>query len=177
MQKDYEGTVRVLAGAEVDIKSDGSLDLPPSMLEELDIVVASVHSRMKMEADEMTERVVKAISSGRVDVLGHPTCRIIGRRDAIRMDLGRVLEAAREAEAAMEINSFPDRLDLRDAHCRMAKESGVRLAVGTDAHSVRHLDYLRLGIITARRGWLGKDDLVNTKTSAELLSWIDGRRP
>ena len=177
VQKDYEGSVRVLAGAEVDIKADGSLDLPPSMLEDLDLVVASVHSRMKMGGDEMTERIVTAINTGWVDVLGHPTCRIIGRRDPIRMDLSKVLEAACEAKVAMEINSFPDRLDLRDAHCRMAKESGVPLAIGTDAHSIRHLDYLRLGIITARRGWLGKEDVLNTRSSNGLIRWIDGRRP
>ncbi|HIH02087.1 TPA: PHP domain-containing protein [Thermoplasmata archaeon] len=177
MQKDCEGSIRILAGAEVDIKADGSLDLPSSILENLDVVVASVHSRMKMGADEMTERIVKAINTGWVDVLGHPTCRIIGRRDPVRLDLSKILDAAREAKVAMEINSFPDRLDLRDAHCRMAKESGVPLAIGTDAHSIRHLDYLRLGIITARRGWLGKENVLNTKGLDELIRWIDGRRP
>jgi DNA polymerase (family 10) len=177
IQDEYGDSIRVLAGTEVDIKADGSLDLPSSVLRDLDLVVASVHSRMKMDAEEMTKRVTRAIESGLVDVIGHPTGRIIGRRDPVKMDLQKVLEAAREARVAMEINSFPDRLDLRDAHCRLAKEHDVVLAIGTDSHSARHLDYLRLGIITARRGWLTKDDVLNTKSSDELVRWLRGRRP
>lgn len=177
IQEQYGDSLKVLAGAEVDIRADGSLDLPSSILKDLDIVIASVHSRMKMEIEEMTDRIVKAIDTGWVDILGHPTCRIIGRRDPIRMDMARVLDAAHEANVAMEINSFPDRLDLRDVHCRMAKEHGVSLAIGTDAHSVRHLDYLRLGIITARRGWLETESLLNAMGSDELTRRIHGRRP
>jgi DNA polymerase (family 10) len=177
VQEEAGDSVRVLAGAEVDIKPDGTLDLPSSVLKDLDIVVASVHSRMKMDLVEMTDRVVKALGTGVVDVLGHPTCRIIGRRDHIKLDLPKVLDAAREAGVAMEINSFPDRLDLRDVHCRMAKESGVPLAIGTDAHTVRHLEYLRLGIITARRGWLTKEDVMNAMRPDELTRTLGGRRP
>jgi DNA polymerase (family 10) len=177
IQDGYGDGIRVLAGTEVDIKADGSLDLPSTALKDLDVVIASVHSRMKMDASEMTERVVTAIETGWVDIIGHPTCRLIGQRDPIRMDLAKVLDAARESEVAMEINSFPDRLDLRDVHCRMAKEHGVSMAIGTDSHSIRHLDYLRLGIITARRGWLAKEDVLNSMSHADLANRLRGRRP
>jgi DNA polymerase (family 10) len=177
IQEEYGDSIRVLAGTEVDIKADGSLDLPSSALKDLDVVIASVHSRMKMDAEAMTMRVTRAIESGHVDIVGHPTGRIIGRRDPVKMDIQRVLEVAREARVAMEVNSFPDRLDLCDVHCRLAKERGVVLAIGTDSHSVRHLDYLRLGIVTARRGWLTKENVLNAMSSDELDRWLRGRRP
>ncbi|MCJ7489052.1 MAG: DNA polymerase/3'-5' exonuclease PolX, partial [Thermoplasmata archaeon] len=113
--------IQVLAGTEVDIKADGSLDLPSSVLKDLDIVIGSVHSRMKMDSKEMTERVTNAMESGLVDIIGHPTGRIIGRRDPVKLDIQRIFDVARETDVAMEINAFPDRLDLRDAHCRLAK--------------------------------------------------------
>jgi DNA polymerase (family 10) len=168
--------IRVFAGSEVDILSDGSLDLPQSVLRELDVVIASVHSRLRMEPEGMTNRLVTAIQSGAVDIIGHPTGRIIGRRDPAGMDLAAVLDSARENGVMMEINSFPDRLDLRDAHCRMAKEMGVMMSIGTDAHSIRHLDYLGFGIITARRGWLESGDVLNTFGPAEVEKKLRGRR-
>ncbi|UCE81404.1 MAG: DNA polymerase/3'-5' exonuclease PolX [Methanobacteriota archaeon] len=176
VEKAHEGSIRVFAGTEVDILADGSLDLPSDVLKELDIVIASVHSRLKMAPRELTTRVVTAIESGLVDILGHPTGRIIGRREASQMNLEKVLEAAEENGVAMEINSFPDRLDLRDAHCRLAKDRGVMMAIGTDSHSVRHLDYLGLGIITARRGWLEKGNVMNTLETAALEKLLRGRR-
>ncbi len=176
-QESQGGGIQVLAGTEVDIKADGSLDLPSSVLKELDIVVGSVHSRMKMDSREMTDRITNAMESGLVDVVGHPTGRIIGRRDPVKLDIQRVFEVAREADVAMEINAFPDRLDLRDVHCRLAKELGVTVAIGTDSHSIRHLDYLRLGIITARRGWLSKERVLNAMNSDELKRRLHGRRP
>ncbi len=177
VQEDHGDGIEVLAGTEVDIKADGSLDLPSSVLRDLDIVIGSVHSRMKMDAGEMTERVANAMESGLVDVIGHPTGRIIGRRDPIKLDIPRMFEVARETGVAMEINAFPDRLDLRDIHCRLANEHGVTVAIGTDSHSIRHLDYLRLGIITARRGWLSKEKVLNASDSDELKRWLRGRRP
>jgi DNA polymerase (family 10) len=168
--------IRVFAGSEVDILSDGSLDLPQSVLRELDVVIASVHSRLRMEPGDMTNRLVTAIQSGAVDIIGHPTGRIIGRRDPASMDLAAVLDSARENGVMMEINSFPDRLDLRDAHCRMAKEMGVMMSIGTDAHSIRHLDYLGFGIITARRGWLERGDVLNTFSPAAVEKKLRGRR-
>lgn len=177
VQEIHGDGIQVLAGTEVDIKADGSLDLPSSVLKDLDIVIGSVHSRMKMDSKEMTERVTNAMESGLVDIIGHPTGRIIGRRDPVKLDIQRIFDVARETDVAMEINAFPDRLDLRDAHCRLAKEHGVTFAIGTDSHSIRHLDYLRLGIITARRGWLSKDRVLNAMSSDELKRRLRGRRP
>jgi DNA polymerase (family 10) len=177
VQEIHGDGIQVLAGTEVDIKADGLLDLPSSVLKDLDIVIGSVHSRMKMDSKEMTERVTNAMESGLVDIIGHPTGRIIGRRDPVKLDIQRIFDVARETDVAMEINAFPDRLDLCDAHCRLAKEHGVTFAIGTDSHSIRHLDYLRLGIITARRGWLSKDRVLNAMSSDELKRRLRGRRP
>ena len=174
VEEKHDGVIRVLAGSEVDIKADGSLDLPHSVLADLDIVVASVHSKLRMESGEMTQRVVSAIETGGVDILGHPTGRLIGRRDPVSLDIVKVFEAAAENGVAMEINSFPDRLDLRDTHCRLAKEHGLAMAIGTDSHSVRHLDYLRLGVLTARRGWLGAEDVLNTRDVEDLVARFGG---
>ncbi|MEM4232933.1 MAG: DNA polymerase/3'-5' exonuclease PolX [Thermoplasmata archaeon] len=166
----------LLAGTEVDIKADGSLDLPRTALKELDIIVGSVHSRFRMEKSEMTERVVKAIESGWIDVLGHPTGRIIGARDPYELDFDRVLEAARESSVALEVNCFPDRLDLRDSHCRLARDAKVKVALGTDAHRSEQLGYMKLGVITARRGWMEKGDVLNALTSKELMAHLRRRR-
>jgi DNA polymerase (family 10) len=171
----YADQITVFAGSEVDIKADGTLDYPPPLLEELDLVIASIHSKMKMPKADMTERISKALASGYVDILGHPTARIIGRRDPIAVDLQKVLEVAADNHVAMEINAFPDRLDLRDIHCRLAKEHGVPLAIGTDSHSVRHLEYLEFGIITARRGWLEKGDVLNALEPDEIRERLSGR--
>ncbi len=160
---------RILNGTESDIRVDGSLDYPDEILEQLDLVVASVHSRFGMSREEMTARVVKAIESGHVDVLGHPTGRIINRRASYEIDLERVFEAARKTGTAIEINSFPDRLDLRDADARAARERGVRIVLGSDAHHAGHLALLRYGIYTARRAWLEPADVLNTRPLGELL--------
>lgn len=171
------GGIRVLAGTEVDIRQDGTLDLPDAVLKDLDIVVASVHSRFKMEKAEMTRRVVTAISSGRVDILGHPTGRLIGRRSAYEIDLPAVLDAAAEHGVCMEVNCFPDRLDLRDVDCRTAGARGVRVSLGTDSHRIEHMGFIRLGVITARRGWLGPNDVLNTLDADRLERHLQGRRP
>lgn len=169
--------VMALAGSEVDIKADGSLDMPADVLKDLDFVVASVHSRFKMGKDEMTKRVVAAISSGRVDVLGHPTGRLIGQRSPYELDLPAVLDAAAEHGVCVEVNCFPDRLDLRDAGCRAAGARGVRVSLGTDSHRVEHMGFIRLGVITARRGWLGPGDVLNTLGASALAKHLRGRRP
>ena len=170
------GKIKILAGSEVDIKADGSLDYPQSVLKDLDIVIGSVHSRFKMNVQEMTKRVVAAIDSGWVDIIGHPTGRIIGQRDPYELDFEKVFSAAKSSGVCMEINSFPDRLDLRDVHCRLAKESGVRMAIGTDAHRTEQLELMKFGIITARRGWLGDSDVLNTMDAKELLAHLRRRR-
>lgn len=160
---------RILNGSECDIRADGTLDYPEEVLDTLDIVVASVHTRFGMGREEMTERIVKALRTGRVHILGHPTGRLINRRDGYELDLPRIFQAARETNTAIEINSFPDRLDLRDADARAARDAGVKLALGSDAHHAQHLHLLRYGIFTARRAWLHPEDLLNTLPLAELL--------
>ncbi len=172
-----KGRIAVLAGSEVDIKSDGSLDFPDSLLKDLDIVIASVHSRFKMEKAAMTKRVLTAVGSGRVHVLGHPTGRLIGQRAPYELDLEEVFRAAKAAGVSMEINSFYDRLDLGDTNCRLAKAAGVTMAIGTDAHRVEHLEYIKYGVITARRGWLETKDILNALVAKELRKRLGGRKP
>ncbi|MDQ1372602.1 MAG: polymerase [Candidatus Thermoplasmatota archaeon] len=174
--EDLAGGVVALAGSEVDILPDGSLDMPSDVLNDLDIVIGSVHSRFKMDRAEMTKRVVAAISSGRIDVLGHPTGRLIGQRGPYELDLPTVLGAAAEHGVCVEVNCFPDRLDLRDADCRAAGARGVRVSLGTDSHRVEHMGFIRLGVITARRGWLGPGDVLNTLGASELAKHLRGRR-
>lgn len=171
------GRIRLLSGTEADIKADGSLDFPKAILKDLDLVIASVHSRFKMPREEMTKRVVAAMESGYMDILGHPTGRLIGRRSPYELDMERVLAAAAESQVAMELNSWKDRLDLADGHCRMAKVAGVKVAIGTDAHHVDELDFMRLGVITARRGWLETKDVLNTMNSKEIVRHLGERRP
>jgi DNA polymerase (family 10) len=171
------GRIRLLSGTEADIKADGSLDFPRPLLKDLDLVIASVHSRFKMPKDEMTKRVVAAIESGYMDILGHPTGRLIGRRNPYEIDMEKVLDAAAESRVAMELNSWKDRLDLADGHCRMAKAARVKVAIGTDAHHVDELDFMRLGVITARRGWLEAGDVLNTMSGKDIVKHLRGRRP
>jgi len=174
--KDEGGKTRLLMGSEVDIKKDGSLDFPTSILKSLDVVIGSVHSNFKMDKAEMTRRIVTAIESGYMDILGHPTGRVIGQRDPYEVDLEKVFEAAKSAGVCMELNCYPDRLDLRDIHCRAAKEAGLTISIGTDSHNVKHLDNLRYGVITARRGWLEDKDVLNTRPSKEILKRLHGSR-
>jgi DNA polymerase (family 10) len=171
------GKIKVLAGSEVDIKADGSLDFPNSLLKDLDLVIGSVHSGFKRTKAELTARVTKAIESGRIDILGHPTGRLIGQRNPYEVDLEKVFEAARSAGVCMEINSHPDRLDLSDVHCRQAKDAGVMMAIGTDAHRTEQMGYIRYGIVTARRGWLEHKDVLNTLGWKELSRRFHGGRP
>lgn len=176
LQESPDLGVHLLAGTEVDIKADGSLDFPSSLLKDLDVVIGSVHSRFRMEKAEMTKRVVAAMESGRIDILGHPTGRLIGERAAYQLDMEAVLSAARSSGVLMEINSFPNRLDLGDIHCRMAKDTGVKVAIGTDAHHVEQMDYMRFGVITARRGWLEAGDVLNASRSRDVIKALKGRR-
>lgn len=168
--------ISLLAGSEVDIKADGSLDYPASILKTLDIVVSSVHSRFKMDKSQMTNRIVAAIESGWVDIVGHPTGRIIGQRDPYEFDFEKVFSAAKSSGVCMEVNCFPDRLDLRDIHCRLAKDSQVKVAIGTDAHRIEQLDFIKYGIITTRRGWLSDPDVINTRSAKELMAHLKRRR-
>ena len=167
---------RVLAGCEVDIKADGSLDYPDDILRQLDLVLVSVHSRFKMAREEMTARIVRALQHPLVHMLGHPTGRLIGERGAYELDMEAVLQAARATGAAVEINASPSRLDLNDLHARRAKELGIQIAINTDAHTVGQLDYMRFGVSVARRGWLTPADVLNTQPEKQLVTWLEKKR-
>lgn len=154
--------IRILAGIEVDILADGALDLSDSVLEQMDVVVASVHSHFQQEPAQMTERLLRAVSNPNTSILGHPTGRLLLRREAYSFDLQAVLKAAEQQGVAMELNAFPDRLDLCDVHLRMAKAQGVKVAINTDSHHTSHLANMGYGILQARRAWLTPADVLNT---------------
>ncbi len=160
---------KVLKGIEVDIKADGTLDLPGSVLKDLDFVVASIHSGFKADERQMTERMIRAIHNDYVSAIGHPTGRIILRRRPYALNLDRVFEAAAEQGVLMEINAFPNRLDLNDVNAKAAKEHGIMMSIGTDAHAPNHMEFLNLGVAVARRGWLEPGDVINTLPVDELL--------
>jgi DNA polymerase (family 10) len=162
----------ILVGTEVEIRADGRLDYPDGILEECDVVVASVHSGYNQREREMTNRIISAMESEHVDIIGHPTGRKIGEREAYEVDLERVLEAAARTGTAMEINAHPSRLDLNARWSRRAKELGVKLAINTDAHSTCGLSAMEYGVKTARRGWLERGDVLNTLGLRELLSHL-----
>ena len=163
---------RILAGSEVDIKSDGSLDYPDKMLKELDIVIAAIHTGFKQSQQQLTERMTKAMQNKYVNIIAHPSGRLIGQREPYALDMEKVLKKAKETGTCMEINAFPERLDLTDINCRRAKELGVKMAISTDAHRLQHLDFMYFGVSVARRGWLEKKDLINTSTLDKLLKLI-----
>ena len=154
--------IRIFAGVEVDILGDGSLDLSDSVLEQMDIVIASVHSQFNQDRATMTDRLLKAIANPNTSLIGHPTGRQLLRRDAYQFDFDAVLKAAAKHKVAMELNSYPERLDLNDVHLRMAKQHGVKIVINTDSHHTSHMEKLRYGITQARRAWLTKDDVLNT---------------
>ena len=160
---------RVLAGIELDIKQDGSLDYDDEVLATFDFVTASVHSGFGQSAQRITDRVLAAIRSPHVDAIGHPTGRLLSRREPLALDMDAVIEAAAETGTALEINANPDRLDLNDEYARQASEAGVRLAINTDAHAVEHLAFLEYGIATAQRGWVRPQDVLNTRPPEELI--------
>ncbi len=159
---DEMGDIKIFAGVEVDILPDGDLDLSDSVLAAMDIVIASVHSQFNQEPAKMTDRLIKAIENPNTSVIGHPTGRLLLRRDAYSFDLDAVFKAATKHRVAMELNAYPDRLDLCDRHLRMAKERGVKIVINTDSHHTSHLEKIRYGVVQARRAWLTRDDVLNT---------------
>jgi len=168
---------RLLKGSEVDILPDGSLDLEDGVLKKLDVVIAAVHSSFKMKRDRMTERIISAMKNPFVSVLAHPTGRLLGTREPYDVDMDAVIAAAAETETALEINSHPLRLDLDPVHARKAAAAGVLLSLGTDSHDPSlELDHLRYGIGTARRGWLCKEHILNSRTAAALKKLIERKR-
>jgi DNA polymerase (family 10) len=168
--------IHVLSGIEVDIRADGSLDLPREILSELDIVIAAVHSAMRQSEEKMTRRVINAIENPNVDIIAHPTCRLIGEREPVAIDLEAVFRAAAMYNKIVEINANPYRLDLRDIHTFRAKDLGVKLAIGTDTHSIADLGFMRFGVGVARRAWCEPQHILNTLSLAELLAVLHGRR-
>lgn len=162
-------TCTILTGIEVDIMADGSLGLPNTVLSDLDLVIASIHSGFKQEKDILTRRLLKAIENDHVDIIGHPTGRLLGERSPYELDLGRILDAAADTRTALEINASPHRLDLDDGAVRQARDRGVRLAIGTDAHDPAELAHMIHGVTIARRGWCGPADILNTRDVHTLL--------
>ncbi len=154
--------IRLLDGCELDILKDGTLALPAPSLKKLDVVVGAVHSNFNMGRDEMTKRVVTALGSGLITILAHPSGRLIGERDAYQLDYDKIYDAAERNGVAMEINAFPERLDLVDTEVKRAAGRGLKLAIGTDSHSTEHLRFMRYGVAVARRGWCEKKDLLNS---------------
>ena len=154
--------IHIFAGVEVDILTDGDLDLSDDVLAQMDIVIASVHSQFNQEPAKMTERLLKAVENPNTSVLGHPTGRLLLRRDAYGFDLDAVLRVAAKNKVAMELNAYPDRLDLNDVHLRQAKRHGVKIVINTDSHHTSHLAKIRFGLLQARRAWLTRDDVLNT---------------
>lgn len=167
--------IRILIGSEVDILSDGSLDYPDSVLKDLDVVIAAVHSGFKMERAKMTKRIVNAIKNPFVHFVAHPTGRLIGERDPYDLDLEQVFKTAKEFGTAIEVNSHYLRLDLNDVNIRKAIDMGIKLVISTDAHSAGQLTLMRLGVATARRGWATKRHIINTMGFKELSNFLKSR--
>ena len=167
--------VRILRSAEVDILKDGTLDLPDEILAELDVVVVSVHSFFDMDQATMTERVLRAVRHPLVDILAHPTGRILNRREPFALDVEAVLAACAEADVAVEVNANPHRLDLSDVHASRARELGVQVVISTDAHTPNGLDHMRFGVDQARRGWLEARHVLNTRPLADFEAWLRRR--
>ncbi len=165
----------ILKGIEVDILKDGELDLPETTLEQLDVVIASVHSFFDLPREEQTQRLIRGMQNPHVAIVGHPSGRLIGEREPYEIDMDAVTSAARDLNCCLEINAEPDRLDLNDIHAHMAKSKGVKLAISTDAHSVNAFQYMRFGVDQARRGWLTADDVINTRRLADLRKLLKRR--
>jgi DNA polymerase (family 10) len=169
--------ITIFAGIEVDILGEGELDLSDSVLEQMDIVIASVHSHFQQDSQQMTDRLLRAISNPNVSLIGHPTGRLLLRREGYSFDVEQVFAAAAKAGVAMEHNAYPDRLDLRDQHLRQAKAKGVKFIINTDAHHTSHMEKIRFGILQLRRAWLTKEDVLNTLPAADFAKVIRRGRP
>jgi len=168
--------IEILSGVEVDILKDGRLDISDEVLSECDVVLAAVHSGFTMPRDEMTERIKRGIGNPLVNILAHPTGRIINEREPYEIDIEEIIREAKTQHVALELNSYPNRLDLKDVHCRAAKDAGVKISTNTDSHADLQLRNMRYGIATARRGWLEPDDVINTYSLAGLKKFLAGRR-
>jgi len=162
----------ILSGIEVDINKDGSLFLPNKILEKIDLVIAGIHSSFRLSKEQMTKRVIRAMQNFNIDILAHPTGRLINEREPYEIDISAIIKEAKKTKTILEINAFWSRLDLDALNVRKAKENGVKLAISTDSHSLKHLDFMTFGVDTARRGWIEKKDVVNTLSLNELLKFL-----
>lgn len=175
VQSELGDSIRLLQGSEVEILADGSLDYPDEVLAQLDIVIASLHTGLRQPREQVTQRLINAIRNPNVDIIGHPTGRMIPNREGADLDMEAVFAAAVESGVALEINAHPARLDLDDIHARRALELGIPLSVNTDAHSASDLDLAFFGVATARRGWVGPKAVINTREPQRLLDWLKDR--
>ncbi len=164
---------RILCGTECDIKPDGTLDYDNSILKMFDFVIIGIHTGFKMSREDATNRIIKGMENKYATILAHPTCRLMMKREPLDLDMEKIFEAAKETNTYLEINAFPDRLDLNDYYTKLAKEQKVKFSVGTDAHALNHMDFMRYGVATARRGWLEKKDILNTHTLREIEKILD----
>jgi DNA polymerase (family 10) len=165
--------IRVLAGCELNIMADGTLDVPDSLLAEMDVVVASVHSAFRQNQQVMTDRILKALDNPHIDIIAHPSTRILGYREEIDVDWDQIFARAAATQTALEINAYPERLDLDGVRIRRAKELGCRFVISTDTHQLAHLDNLRFGVAMARRGWCEKDQILNIRPLKQFLAWLN----
>jgi DNA polymerase (family 10) len=172
LQEKYDD-IRILKSAEVDILEDGTLDLPDELIEQMDIVVISVHSKFNMSRDAITRRISAAMKHPRAHILAHPTGRLINRREPYPVDVEALVQVASDNGVLLELNAQPDRLDLRDYHLQMTREAGVPIVISTDAHRTAELDYMSYGVDQARRGWLEAGDVANTLSVKEFLGLLD----
>lgn len=164
--------IRILKSAEVNIMKDGSLDIADGTLAKLDIVGAAVHTNFNMPESEMTERIIRAMKNPNVDIIFHPTGRLLNRREPYKVNMEKIVAAAKATGTVLEIDAFPDRMDLNAEHVRLAVKAGVKLSIDTDAHAPEHMEYLNLGVALARAGWARKADVINTMPLKEFLAWL-----
>ncbi|MFX1499229.1 MAG: PHP domain-containing protein, partial [Promethearchaeota archaeon] len=162
----------VLSGIELNVDKDGKLDIRDAVLQDLDVVIASVHSGFKGDEKTITNRVLKAMHNNNITILGHPTGRIINKRSPLQLDLIKIFETAANLGIIMEINGFPDRLDLSDVNCYKARDFNLRFSIGTDSHQIKELSFMDFGVVTARRGWLERKDIINTLEIKDLKKML-----
>jgi DNA polymerase (family 10) len=167
---------KILIGTECDIKTDGSLDYSNKILKKFDVVALGIHTSFKMDIEEMTNRIISGMENEYIHYLAHPTGRMIGKREPYKVDIERIIETAKRTNTHLEINSFPDRLDLNDINIRIAKENKIKFVIGTDSHNIDHLYFMRYGVATARRGWLEKSDILNTYNIEEIEKILRDKR-
>ena len=164
--------LKILHGCEANIMADGSIDISDEALAELDYVIAGVHSQLKMNKNEMTKRIIRAMKNPNVDIISHPTGRILQKREEYKIDFDEILKVAKETGAILEINASPYRLDLKDANIRRAKQIGVKMIINTDSHQEEQMYFMEYGVSQSRRGWAEKGDIINTKPLAKLLGFL-----